>query len=83
MRRAGRVPAVVYGSGTTHHISLDAHELTQALRKAGVVLDITVAGAAVATKPRDVQKDPVRNEIEHVDLIILNDEQVQARLANA
>lgn len=83
LRRAGRIPAVVYGSGTTHHISLDAHDLVQALRKPGVVLDIAVGGATVATKPRDVQKDPVRNEVEHVDLIIITEEQAQARIAGA
>ena len=71
LRRAGRIPAVVYGRGTTHHISLDAHDLEQALRKPGVVIDITIGGAALATKPREVQKDVVRNEVEHVDLVII------------
>ena len=82
-RRAGRTPAVVYGAGSTFHISLDSHDLVQALKKKGVVIDVTVDGTTYATRARDVQKDPVRNEIEHVDLIVLTEEQAQARLAGA
>jgi large subunit ribosomal protein L25 len=84
LRRAGRIPAVVYGAGTTSHVSLDAHDLVQALKKKGVVLDITIDGTSVATVARDIQKDPVRNEIEHVDLLVITEQQAQARAeANA
>jgi len=72
-RRDGRVPAVVYGHGTgLRHVSLDAHALGQALRKAGVILEIELDGAVIVTAPRDVQRDPVRRVIEHIDLVIID-----------
>lgn len=82
-RRDGRIPAVVYGAGTTFHISLDAHDLVQALKKKGLVLDVTIEGTTYSTKARDIQKDVVRNEVEHVDLIIISEDEAQARLASA
>lgn len=81
-RRDGRIPAVVYGAGTVHHISLDGHSLELALKKKGLVIDVTVEGKTYTTFAREVQKDPVRNEVEHVDLVIVSEEQAAARLAN-
>mgnify|MGYP003342287435 CR=1 FL=1 len=83
LRRAGLTPAVVYGAGTTHHISLDSHELELALKKRGLVIDVTVDGTTFATIAKEVQKDAVRNEVEHVDLIVITEEQAQARVAGA
>lgn len=82
-RRAGQVPAVIYGTNTEPiHVSVDAHDLAQALKKrAGLILDIKVDGATYQTIARDVQKDYVRDFIEHVDLIVIDDATAAARLS--
>ena len=72
-RRAGRVPAVLYGHGTeTRHLSLPAHDLMLALKTPNALLRLEglKSGSAIAL-PKAVQRDPVRNEIEHVDLILV------------
>ena len=85
-RREGRVPAVIYGKGTEpQHVSLPDHELTLALRHPGLVLEVTIEGKTLLVAPRDVQKDPVRRVLEHVDLVIVTKaeaaERVEAGLA--
>jgi len=83
-RRAGQVPAVVYGSGSeVRHLLLPAHELALALRIPRVVLDVSFAGDNLLVAPRDVQKDPVRQDLHHLDLIMLSAEDVNARHAYA
>ena len=72
LRRSGRIPVGLYGSGTELvHLSLPGHDLEQALRKPKVTLEIVQGSATTLAKPRDVQRDPVRRTIEHVDLIIV------------
>jgi large subunit ribosomal protein L25 len=84
LRRSGQVPAVIYGSGQDLvHIALPAHDLELALRKPRVVLAVTLEGKPRLTKPRDVQRDPVRRTIEHVDLIVIDQSEAQARSAMA
>jgi large subunit ribosomal protein L25 len=84
LRRAGRIPVVVYGNGTELlHLSLPGHELEQALRKPKVTLEIVQGSTATLTKPRDVQRDPVRRTIEHVDLIIVTASEARERAAEA
>lgn len=71
-RREGRTPAVIYGHGTAPiHVSLDTHELTQALRHKATSLEVTFEGKTQTVAPRDVQIEPVRRFIEHVDLFIV------------
>ena len=72
LRAAGRIPAVLYGHGTDPvHISLPAHETALIIRKANAVLDLDIAGAGQLALVKDVQKDPVRQIIEHVDLLLV------------
>lgn len=80
LRRAGQVPAVIYGSGKELiHVSLPDHELTLALRQPRVVFSVSYEGKTILVKPRDVQKDPVRQTIEHIDLIIISAAEAQDR----
>lgn len=80
VRRSGQIPAVLYGSDTKLlHVTLPAHELGLALRKPRVVLNIEFDGQTYLTKPRDVQRDPVRLDLEHVDLIVITKKEAALR----
>jgi len=74
-RRAGKVPAVLYGHGTPpRHISLPARDFHNALRTdAGmnVLLRLDVDGSTELALAKAVQRDPIRGAIEHVDLILV------------
>ncbi|TYC13341.1 50S ribosomal protein L25/general stress protein Ctc [Actinomadura syzygii] len=72
-RRAGRVPAVLYGHGTDpQHISLPGHELMLALKTPNVLLTIEgLTGGAELALPKDVQRDPVKGFLEHIDLLLV------------
>ncbi len=73
LRAAGKVPAVVYGHGTApQHVSLPAHDVALLLRKANAILDLQLDGGGnQLALVKDVQKDPLRQIIEHIDLIVL------------
>ena len=83
-RRDGRIPAVMYGTGSeVRHITLPGHELDLALRIPRVVLDVEVEGTRIIVAPADVQRDPVRTDLLHVDLLLLSDAEVNERHAYA
>ena len=72
LRAAGRIPAVVYGHGTDPvHISLPAHETGLIIRRANAVFDLALPDGPLMALVKDVQRDPVRQIIEHLDLIIV------------
>lgn len=72
IRAVGKVPAVIYGHGTEpQHVTLPSHELSLILRKSNQVLELDVDGKAVLALVKDVQKDPVRQILEHIDLIVI------------
>jgi large subunit ribosomal protein L25 len=75
-RRAGLVPAVLYGHGEKpQHIALPAREFAAAIRHGGLnqVFTIDIAGNSGATLalPKAIQRDPIKETYEHVDLIIV------------
>lgn len=73
LRRAKLVPAVLYGhGGDPVHISLPAHETQLALRVANALLSIAIDGGTVQLAlPKQIQRDPIRGTIEHLDLVIV------------
>jgi large subunit ribosomal protein L25 len=72
IRRADKVPAVLYGHGTAPiHIALPGHETLLALRTANALLSIEVDGSSQLALPKQVQRDPLKHTIEHVDLVIV------------
>lgn len=72
LRAAGKVPAVIYGHGTEpQHVALPGHEIALILRKANQVLELKIGGKTELALVKDVQKDPVRQIIEHIDLIVV------------
>jgi large subunit ribosomal protein L25 len=73
-RRAGKLPAVLYGHGTDpRHLSLPSREFEHALRTDGanVLLDLQLAEGSELALPKSIQRDPIRGAIEHVDLILV------------
>lgn len=74
-RRAGKVPAVVYGHGEKpRHISLPSLEFAAVLRKGGLnqLIEIEVTdGSRELVIPKDLQRDPLKDDIVHADLLIV------------
>ncbi|MDQ1128070.1 50S ribosomal protein L25/general stress protein Ctc [Microbacterium sp. SORGH_AS_0888] len=72
LRAAGQVPAVLYGHGTDPvHLALPGHQMALLIRRANAVLELSVDGAQHLALVKDVQKDPVRQVIEHIDLLVV------------
>jgi large subunit ribosomal protein L25 len=74
IRRADKVPAVLYGHGADPvHISLPGHDTMLALKHGGVnaLLTITVEGKESLALPKQIQRDPIKGFIEHLDLIVV------------
>ena len=70
LRLAARVPAIVYGPGVeAQAIALDARALGRALRSAGSgLVSLQIAGQPpVQVLPREVQRDPIKRHLLHVD----------------
>jgi large subunit ribosomal protein L25 len=71
-RRDGLVPAVIYGHGEKpQHITLPARELGVALKQSNVLLDIMVDGKAELTLPKAIVRHPLKQILEHVDLVLV------------
>jgi len=71
-RRAGKIPAVIYGHGADpRHISIPAREFAQALKHGGmnVLLTVNVNGADQLAIPKAIQRHPIKSIFEHVDLL--------------
>lgn len=72
IRAVGKIPAVIYGHGTEpQHVTLPGHETALILRKSNQVLELDIAGKEQLALVKDVQKDPVRQIIEHIDLVVV------------
>ncbi len=71
LRRSGRVPGVLYGGqGDAQGFDADARELRLALAGSGAVLDLSIDGAkATPVVLKEAQRDPVRGQTVHVDLL--------------
>ena len=78
LRATGRVPAVVYGHNEkTRSVSLDAHELEVLFSKISVentVIKLQIEGEKgdVQALVREVQSNPVRGDVVHVDFLQLH-----------
>lgn len=72
VRRADKVPAVLYGHGTDPlHLTLPGHATMMALKHTNAVLTLDVEGDEHMALAKDVQRDPIKRTIEHVDLVIV------------
>jgi large subunit ribosomal protein L25 len=70
-RRAGKVPAVLYGHGDKpRHFTLPGHELMLALKHdSNVLLTLQTEDGEQLALPKVVVRHPIRRTLEHVDLI--------------
>ncbi|WOF24347.1 50S ribosomal protein L25/general stress protein Ctc [Microbacterium betulae] len=72
LRAAGKIPAVIYGHGTDPvHVALPGHETSLIIRQANALLALDIEGTSELALVKDVQRDPVRQIIEHVDLLVV------------
>jgi large subunit ribosomal protein L25 len=72
LRRANQIPAVLYGHGADPvHVALPGHATMLALKHSNALLSLDIEGKIQLALPKDVQRDPVRNIIEHVDLLLV------------
>lgn len=72
LRRAHLVPAVLYGHGTDPvHVALPGHATMLALKYSNTLLSVEVDGEATLALPKDVQRNTLRGDIEHVDLLVV------------
>jgi large subunit ribosomal protein L25 len=71
LRAAGKIPGVIYGHARQpQSVTLDTRELERLLEKiaaASTVIELTIDGTASKTLIRELQRDPVRRTIIHVD----------------
>ena len=72
-RRAGLIPAVIYGNKQSPiTITLDANKWRQLMNKPGIfsqLMNIEVNNEVHFVLPRDIQQHPVSEEAEHVDFL--------------
>lgn len=74
VRRANKVPAVLYGHGQQpRHLSLPGHELMLALKHGGAnaLLTLKLADGDQLALPKAVTRDPIKGFLEHVDLLVV------------
>jgi large subunit ribosomal protein L25 len=74
IRRAAKVPAVLYGHGVDPiHVTLPGHDTMLALKHGGAnaLLTITIDGKEQLTLPKQIQRDPIKGHLEHLDLVIV------------
>lgn len=73
-RRAGKIPAVLYGHGSDpRHLSLPAIEFARVVRENGrnAVLTLDVANETELALTKTIVVHPLKNYIEHVDLLVV------------
>ncbi|MDY6054815.1 50S ribosomal protein L25/general stress protein Ctc [Micrococcus sp.] len=70
-RRAGQIPAVVYGHGQEPvHLLLPARETTLAVRNPNALLTVMdESGEERLVLPKDIQRDALKQTVDHLDLI--------------
>jgi large subunit ribosomal protein L25 len=73
IRRASKVPVVLYGHGTEPvHLTLPGHDLLLALRTPNVLISLDIDGKTNELAiPKAVQRDAIKGFLEHVDLLLV------------
>ena len=74
-RRAGKIPAVLYGHGTDpQHLALPELEFKRVLREQGrnAVVTLNIGGKPQLALTKTVVAHPIRPYIEHIDLLVIS-----------
>ena len=72
IRRDHKIPAVMYGHGAEPvHITLPGHATMMALKVTNALLTIVIDGNEQLALAKDVQRDPIKPVIEHIDLVVV------------
>jgi large subunit ribosomal protein L25 len=72
IRRDNKIPAVVYGHGNdVMHLTLPGHDTMMALKHGGAnaLLELDIDGQQQLALAREIQVDPVRRVLEHIDFV--------------
>ena len=72
IRRASKVPAVIYGHGNDpKHVTLPGHDTMMALKHGGsnALLRIDVEGTTLLALTKQIQADPIKGFLEHIDFV--------------
>lgn len=72
IRRENKIPAVVYGHGNDPiHVTLPGHDTMMAIKHGGAnaLLELDIDGTSQLALTKQVQVDPVRRVLEHVDFV--------------
>ena len=71
-RKAGLVPAVIYGhNAEPQHVALPSRELATALKASNVLLNVSFDGKSELVLPKSVSKNPLTGIFEHIDLLVV------------
>ena len=73
-RRAGKIPAVLYGHGADpQHLELPGRDFAAVLRHAGTnaVLALDIAGTEQLALTKALEIHPIRRSIQHADLLVV------------
>ena len=71
-RRAGQIPAVVYGhGGDPVHILMPAQETTLAVRNPNALLTLVHDGQEHLVLPKDIQRNALKQTVDHLDLLVV------------
>jgi len=78
MRRAGQIPAVIYGRGYHREISLPGKRFEKVLQKAtrSSKIEIDLGGETVNTFIKEIQYHPLNDSILHIDFFRPADDQI-------
>lgn len=69
-RREDKIPAVIYGHGEDpRHVLLPGHETALAVRNPNALLTLDIEGDEQMVVPKDIQRDPIKPWIVHIDLL--------------
>ena len=72
IRAADAIPAVIYGHGTDpQHVTLPGHETMLITRRSNALITLDIEGTKQLALVKDIQRDPVKQIIEHIDLIVV------------
>ncbi|SDS22811.1 50S ribosomal protein L25/general stress protein Ctc [Paraoerskovia marina] len=73
IRRADKIPAVLYGHGEApRHITLEGHQTMMAMKHSNALFAVQVDGGSQLAIAKDVQREAIRGFIKHIDFLVVN-----------